>query len=101
MALLDDAMAWAVIALNERFGLTQRVEVQFLRPVTIGKTYSIQAWVESADGRALVARAELRDSKGRTCVTARGTYMAMTLEEAVAAIGPGSRAASAYTEESP
>lgn len=63
MAVLDDAMAWAIIALKERFGITRRCEVDFIRPVMIGAKHDVQAWVESFEDRALVARAELRNEQ--------------------------------------
>jgi uncharacterized protein (TIGR00369 family) len=99
MAVLDDAMAWAIIAVRQRFGLSHRVEVDFLRPVLIGWSYSVEAWVESLEGRSLYARGEIRDHKGRVCVSARGKYTVMTLEEAEEAIGAGARGAASYTQE--
>ena len=89
MAVLDDAMAWAIIATKERFGLSQRVETDFVRPVMIGKTYKVEAWIESCDDRSLEARAELSSTSGKLCVASKGLYIVMTLEEARQAIGAG------------
>lgn len=100
MAVLDDAMAWAIIALKERFGVTRRVETVFARPVKIDVPHSVEAWVESFEERSLVARGELRDPKGRACVSARATYTVLTMEEAQQAIGAGARSAASYTEGS-
>ena len=91
MAVLDDAMAWAIIATKERFGLSRRVETDFVRPVMIGKTYKVEAWVESFEDRSLKARAELSSPSGKLCVASSGQYMVMTLEEAQQAIGAGGR----------
>ena len=98
MAILDDAMAWAIIAIKDRFGLTRRAEVEFHRPVLVGRGYEVQAWVESFEGRSLVARAELRSSEGKLCVAAKAGYTVLTLEEAGQAIGAGARTAASYTE---
>lgn len=98
MAVLDDAMAWAIIATRERFGLSRRVETDFVRPVMIGRTYTVEAWVESFEVRSLNARAELKSPSGKLCVASRGEYMVMTLEEAQQAIGAGAGGASSYTE---
>ena len=98
MAVLDDAMAWAIIATKERFGLSRHVETDFLRPVMIGKTYNVEAWVESFEDRSLEARAELRSASGKLCVTSKGQYMVMTLAEAQQAIGAGAGGTSSYTE---
>jgi acyl-coenzyme A thioesterase PaaI-like protein len=99
MAVLDDAMAWAIIALKERFGLSRRVETDFVRPVVIGKTYAVEAWVESFEDRTLEARAELKSGSGKLCVASKGLYMVMTVDEAQQAIGTGAGGANSYTEQ--
>ena len=99
MAVLDDAMAWAIIAAEERFGVTRRVETDFVRPVNLGRAYAVEAWVESHEDRSIEARAEIRDAKGRVCVATKGVYTVLTLEEAEAAIGVGAEKTSSYTKE--
>ncbi len=99
MAVLDEAMAWAIIAMKERFGLTRRVEMDFIRPVPIGVTHEVHAWVESFEGRSLMARAELRNPDGKLCVAAKASYVVITLEEAESAIGSNARTAAAYTPD--
>ena len=98
MAVLDDAMAWAIIELKQRFGITRRCEVDFIRPVSIGANHDVQAWVESFEDRALVARAELRNSEGKLCVATKATYIVLTMEEAMNAIGAGAETTASYTE---
>ncbi len=98
MAILDDAMAWAIIAIKDRFGLTRKAEVEFFRPVLVGRAYEVEAWVESFEGRSLVARAELRSADGKLCVAAKASYTVLTLEEAEQAIGAGARTAASYTQ---
>jgi acyl-coenzyme A thioesterase PaaI-like protein len=98
MAALDDAMAWVIIATKERFGLSRRVETDFVRPVMVGIEYRAEAWVESFEDRALEARAELRNSAGKLCVAAKGFYIVMTLQEAEQAIGAQAGATRSYTE---
>ena len=99
MAVLDDAMAWAIIATKERFGLSRRVETDFVRPVMIGKTYKVEAWVESFAGRSLEACAELTSPSGKLCVASKGLYMVMTIDEAQQAIGAGASTSGSYTEK--
>ncbi len=99
MAVLDDAMAWAIIEIKQRFGITRKCEVDFIRPVMIGATHDVQAWVESFEDRSLIARAELRNADGKLCVAAKATYIVMTLEEATSAIGVGATASAPYTEK--
>lgn len=97
MAALDDAMAWAVIAIAKKLGLSQRVEFDFKRPVKIDRTYAVEAWLESVAEREVVAQGELRDSKGRVCLAATGRYMVMTIEQATQAIGVDAGSAVDYT----
>ncbi|MCH7576454.1 MAG: PaaI family thioesterase [Chloroflexi bacterium] len=99
MAVLDEAMAWAIIAMKERFGLTRKAEVEFIRPVPIGVAHEVQAWVESFEGRSLMARAELRNPEGKLCVAASASYIVLTVEEAESALGAGAETAARYTED--
>lgn len=99
MALVDDAMAWAVIALKKRFGTTRKAEFEFLIPVMIGKTYELQAWVESMDGRDLIARAAVLNQGGEECVRGSAAFTVMTFQEAMQAIGAEAATAREYTEE--
>ncbi len=99
MAVLDDAMAWAIIELKQRFGVTRKCEVDFIRPVMIGGAHGVQAWVESFEERSLVARAEIRNSDGKLCVASKATYIVLTFEEAQNAIGAGAESAASYTKE--
>jgi len=98
MAVLDDAMAWAIIELKRRFGITRKCEVDFIRPVSIGAKHDVQAWVESFEERALVARSEMRNAEGKLCVAAKATYLVLTMEEAMNAIGEGATTTASYTE---
>lgn len=97
MAVLDEAMAWAIIAIEERFGVTRKTEVEFARPVLVGERYEVQAWVEAREGRSLTARAELRNAGGDLCAAATATYTVLTLKEAERAIGAGAKTAAGYT----
>lgn len=99
MAVLDDAMAWAIIAITERFGVTQKIEVDFIRPVLVGAEHGIEAWVESFEGRSLRACAEIRNPSGKLCVAAKASYTVITLDEATRAIGASARTAASYTQE--
>lgn len=100
LAVLDDAMAWAVIALKERFGVTRHVEAYFQRPVRVGARHEVRAWVESAEERTMVARGEILDEKGRACVSTQAIYTVLTFDEARQAIGKAAEGAASYTQES-
>jgi len=98
MALLDEGMAWAIIAIEHRFGVTRKIDVSFERPVRIGQPYTVSCRIESREGQDLVATGEIRDARERACVTARGTFHALTAAEAAQALGQPSEQAKSYTE---
>ena len=97
-ALLDEGMAWAVIALAHRFGMTRRSEVTFVRPVKLGQPHTTTAWIESRDGHDLIALGEITDARGKVCVSVRSSFYVMTKEEADAALGAESNQSASYTE---
>lgn len=99
MALLDEGMAWAVIALAHRFGVTRRADVTFSRPVRVGQPHTVVCRIESHTDPDLVASGELRDARGRTCVAMRAEFHVMTKEQAAAALGTHSEAAQSYTRD--
>ena len=87
LALLDEAMAWATIAIRGRFCVTQETSARFDWPVRIGRPYRIEARVGDADDRRMTTDAVVLDAKGRSCVTATATMVVLDLEQAKEAIG--------------
>lgn len=89
MTVIDEGMAWATIALRNRFAVTMSFSSSFRRPVLIGQPYTLR--VESGelgeDGRTLHLSATITNAEGKTCTTAEGTYYAMTVEETAASVG--------------
>ena len=47
LAVLDEAMAWAAIAIGGKFAVTAETTTRFLRPVLVGKTYRVEARLTS------------------------------------------------------
>ena len=99
MALLDEGMNWAVIAIAHRFGLTRTAETAFHRPVRIGQEYTVVCWMEDGEGHDRNAAGEVRDAKGRACVSMKAAYYVMTKDEAEAALGASSKQAETYARE--
>lgn len=88
LAVLDEAMAWAAIALAGSFALTRTTTARFLRPVAVGGSYRVEARLEDRrpDG-ALDLSAVVADTGGRPCVEARASFVPMSGEQAGAAVG--------------
>ncbi len=48
LAVLDEAMAWAAIAVAERFAVVHQTATTFDRPVRVGRAYRVTASVQTA-----------------------------------------------------
>jgi uncharacterized protein (TIGR00369 family) len=89
MTVIDEAMAWATIALRSRFAVTTEFTSTFRRPVLIDTPHLVRATCQELeeDGRTLRVSATVTRPDGKLCVAAEGTYYAMTVEETAAASG--------------
>ena len=88
MAVMDEAMAWAAIAVGGAFALTRTSTSRFLRPVRVGAPHRVEARLEGtdADGR-LEAAAVVHDGQGRVCARSTAQFVPMDSSGAGAAIG--------------
>ena len=51
LAILDEAMAWATIAVGGKFAVTKETSATFDHPVRVGRTYRVEAFVDSITDR--------------------------------------------------
>ncbi len=92
LAILDEAMAWAAIAIAHRWAMTGETTTRFDHPVRLGRSYTVTARVTDppADGSSsLGAAAVITDHRDRTCASATATFV--VLGEALAAEAVGQR----------
>ncbi|MEO7398563.1 MAG: PaaI family thioesterase [Ilumatobacteraceae bacterium] len=102
LAILDEAMAWATIAVARRFAVTAETTTQFERPVRIGLAHSVRARIERIEGRDIFTTAEIVRSDGHRCATAQARFSGLEVEQISDAIGePVSGVALDYTSEAP
>lgn len=87
LALIDEGMSWATIALREKFAFTKEMTATFSWPVRVDRPYRLEVRVVDADERRIVAEAVVLDAKERPCVTARAEMAVLSPAEAVDAIG--------------
>jgi uncharacterized protein (TIGR00369 family) len=88
LAVLDEAMAWAAIAVAHRWAMTGETTTRFEHPVRVGRAYTVTARITEApaEGSAtLAAAAEITDGKDRTCATSSATFVVLGEAQAVAA----------------
>ncbi|MBW3613775.1 MAG: PaaI family thioesterase [Actinobacteria bacterium] len=87
MAVLDEAMAWAAIAVANAFALTEQNTTRFRRGVKVGRSYRVEAWVVSHSDSKVEAEATVTDERGKVCAEAGALFRPMSQEHAKSAIG--------------
>jgi acyl-coenzyme A thioesterase PaaI-like protein len=87
MAVLDEAMAWATIAVAKAFALTVRTTTEFVWPIRIGRSYRVEARIGEQNAASIEVEGTIRDERGRPCATAVATFRAMNAEQAADALG--------------
>ena len=74
--ILDEVMAWALVD-NDAWGVTARMQVEFKRPVPIGRRIRGEGRVVEVRRRIIRAQGVLLDARdGTVLATAEGTFMA-------------------------
>ena len=90
LAVLDEAMAWATIAVAGRWAVTGETTTRFSHPVRVGRTYTVTARITSEitdDATTLTAAATITDAKDRPCAEASATFVVLGEAQAVEATG--------------
>ena len=87
LAVLDEAMAWATIAVAKSFALTVRTSTEFKWPIKIGRSYRVEARIVSHEGVDIAVEGTVSDERGRPCAVANATFRAMDADQASAAVG--------------
>lgn len=88
LAILDEAMAWAAIAVARRFAVSRTSKASFRRPVMVDVAHRVEAVVEEYDDASVQARARVLNPDGKRCAEASARLVVLSEETARAAIGP-------------
>lgn len=96
LAILDEAMAWACIAIARRWAVTTETTSRFHRAVRIGSRYRVEAEVTDRDDSVLRTAGRVLDRRGELRVEASATFT--VLGEAQAARLAGSTSVDALPE---
>lgn len=83
LALLDEAMAWAAIAVAERFAVTASFASTFHHPIKIDRRYRLEATIDAQADTTLTASARIVDDQGRTRTSAEATLVVISAAQAV------------------
>jgi uncharacterized protein (TIGR00369 family) len=87
LAILDEAMAWATIAIAQRFAVTRETTSRFECAIEVGREHTVRARVEEVSEAQILTTAEIVRDDGRRCVTTTATFVALDLEQASRAAG--------------
>lgn len=79
--LLDEVMSWTIIYFKKVFFVTRKMEVKYVNPVLVGIPLTVKGMLrdESAPPK-LIARAEIRDDKGKLLVRSKGEFVILPEE---------------------
>ena len=88
LALLDEAMAWAAIAVAERFAVTATFRSEFHHPIRVGKRYRLEATIGERSDTRLEATSRIVDDQGRVRTSAAATMVVLSAAQAVDAGAP-------------
>ena len=78
--ILDEAMSKAN-KLKGRIALTRRIEVDYLRPIPLGKPLVVEGRIGSVRGRASYNHAEIRNGEGAVLARSRGKFLVVDAEK--------------------
>ncbi|MFP5322367.1 MAG: PaaI family thioesterase [Acidimicrobiia bacterium] len=87
LSVLDEAMAWATIALASSWAVTKETTTRFRAPVRVGGTYRVVARVTDDSGDELRCAADVLDGEGTVCATAQASFVPLGPAQAVEATG--------------
>ncbi len=87
LALMDEGMSWATIALSKKFAFTKETSATFEWPVRVDRPYRLEVRVVDEDERRILTEAVVLDAKQRLCVTARAEMAVLSEAQAVDALG--------------
>lgn len=87
LALVDEGMSWATIAVSEKFAFTKQTSAAFKWPVRVDRPYRVEVRVVDEDERRIRTEAVVLDAKQRPCVTARAEMAVLSEAQAVDALG--------------
>jgi uncharacterized protein (TIGR00369 family) len=99
LTLLDEAMAWATIAIAKQFAVVKESHATFRRPVKVGEPHRVEAQVADQAGNDIATTATVVDGKGRRCAQATGKFVVLSERMARAAIGADLGANTRYLRE--
>ena len=77
LAILDEAMAWACIALGHQWAVTSETTTRFHRAVYVDKPHTVEAEIVEQTDAEIMTAARILNAKGVVRAEARATFTAL------------------------
>ncbi|CAN5706517.1 hypothetical protein BH24ACT3_BH24ACT3_19670 [soil metagenome] len=87
LAVLDEAQAWATIAVGGKFAVSLETTTRFKRPILVGEPYTVAARLTDKTADHLTTSAEVRNADGKRCAETTATFAVLSAATAVEALG--------------
>jgi uncharacterized protein (TIGR00369 family) len=87
LALLDEAMAWACIAIGQQWAVTTETSARFHRAVYVDQGYRVEARVADRDDSTMTCHSVVLDHRGQVRVEATATFTTLGEAQAVRLAG--------------
>lgn len=87
LAVLDEAMAWAAIAIGGKFAVTTQTTTRFVRPVLVDKTYAVEARITAQTDGHIETTAHVTFGDGKRCAESTATLVVLGEAQAARATG--------------
>ena len=87
LSILDEAMAWATIAIAGKFAVTEETTSRFTRPVKLDRAHRCEARVTAVDGERITTTGVILDRFDQVCVEAEASFHVLMEAQAAEAIG--------------
>lgn len=87
VALMDEAMAWAMFAAHRALGVTAKMETRYRQPVSPDARLTIRARVTRERGRRIEAEATIEDAEGARLVETSALFLRLPADQESTMIG--------------
>jgi uncharacterized protein (TIGR00369 family) len=87
LAILDEAMAWACIALGRQWAVTSETSTRFHRAVYVDKPHIVDAEIVAQSDSEIVTAARILNAKGVVRAEATATFTALGEAQLKRAVG--------------
>ncbi len=87
LAVLDEAMAWACIAIGRQWAVTSETSTRFDRAIYVDKPHRVEAEILEQSATEIVTTGRIVDLKGRVRAESRATFTVLGEAQLKRAVG--------------